>query len=95
MRIEDCINQIKESNSKRVVQNRITRLWICPEIVKHPKIGKDYVVDTGINAQISESLLNMEVKKHWIENNDCLSIIFKVPGYPDNYLSDDFELPEY
>lgn len=94
MLVSECIKQYRDRNKTNPI-HKIIRLWICPQIVPEPKIGKDYVIDTGINNSIPESLYNMEVKKYWIENNDCLSIIFKVPGYLENYKSGEIEFPEY
>lgn len=93
MQVIERIQEIKNRNSHDSI-HKITRLWICPEIVKKPKIGRNYVIETGINNSIPESLHNMEVRKSWTEN-DCLCIVFKIPGYPENYKSDDFEIPEY
>lgn len=94
MLVSECIQNIKDKNSRNPV-HKVTRLWICPQIVPEPKIGKEYVIETGINNSIPESLYDTEVKKHWIENGDCLSIIFKVPGYPEGYKTGDVSFPEY
>lgn len=70
--VKECIELYKSKSNRKV-----NRLWLCPDIVKEPKIGHEYVAETGINTnQLTESLLNTEVKRHWVENQDTLCIIF-------------------
>lgn len=57
--------------------NKLKRLWLCPQIVKNPKVGGDYVLEVTINARLSEILLEAEVTKCWTES-DCLCIAYKI-----------------
>ena len=70
--VRECIDLYRSKTTKK-----ITRLWLCPDIVKEPKIGQEYTAETSINTnQLTESLLNTAVKRHWVENQDTLCIIF-------------------
>ena len=72
MTVRECIEYYKSK-----VSHRLTHIWLCPNIVNNPKMGKDYVVETSINSQLSESLLNTEVTKHWLEPKECICICYK------------------
>lgn len=70
--VKECISQYIEKYG-----SRLKRLWLCPQIVKNPKVGRDYVLEVAINAKLSEILLEAEVTKCWTES-DCLCIAYKI-----------------
>lgn len=69
MTVGECVNTCRDSKTRRI--------WICPEIVKDSKIGKNYVYSGSIDSKLSPELLESPVIKHWIEES-CLCIIYKV-----------------
>lgn len=76
MTVDECISQAKSSSSAK-----ISRLWICPEIVNNGKVGKNYVYRGAIEYKVSSQLGAREVKKHWIEEG-CLCIVYKANNDP-------------
>lgn len=71
MNVHACIDKYKNST-----KHKITKIWLCPKIVKHPKVSGTYVIETSISSKLSESLYNSKVVKYWIEPSDCLCIVF-------------------
>lgn len=72
MNVQQCIETYKKK-----YPDKLTKLWLCPNLVKYPKVGQTYVIETNINTQLSESLLNADVTKHWREPGDTLCITYK------------------
>lgn len=76
MTVEECISQVKAASNKK-----ISRLWVCPEIVNNAKVGKNYVYRGAIEYKVSSQLGARQVKKHWIEDG-CLCIVYKTNDDP-------------
>lgn len=74
MTVQECIQQYKQRTG-----SRLTKMWLCPSIVRNPKIGRDYTIEVSIDSKIGEKLLNAEVTKHWIEPKECLCMCYKLP----------------
>ena len=72
MTVSECIEKYKH-NSK------IKQVWICHEIVRTSKIGKNYVFIGSLNSRLDADLLESVVAKHWVEES-CLCIVYKVAG---------------
>ena len=72
MTVKECIEMYKSKCS-----HKITRIWLCPQIVYNIKLNKDYVLETSIDTQLDESLLNAKVTKHWLEPRECICITYK------------------
>lgn len=82
MTVKECIEMYKH----RLVNKKVTRLWLCPHIVNDPKIGQEYTAETSINTnQLTESLLNTKVRKHWIDNQETLCIVFEYDQNGPNF----------
>lgn len=60
MTVRECISQYKHDR-------KVKNLWVCPNIVREPKIGEIYSFSGSIDSRLSNELLDCEVKKDWIE----------------------------
>ena len=69
--VKECISQYIEKYG-----SRLKRLWLCPQIVHNPKVGKDYTLEVAISSNVGQVLSNAQVTKHWKEG-DCLCIAYK------------------
>lgn len=76
MTVEECISQVRASSGRK-----ISRLWVCPDIVNSPRVGKNYSYRGAIEYKVSSQLGAREVKKHWIEEG-CLCIVYKANNDP-------------
>ena len=75
MTVGERIKDIKKSNSK------VSRIWICPEIVKHPRVGAIYSYAGGMDYTPGKGVTELQEKKYWIEDN-TLCIIYIPEGEP-------------
>lgn len=70
MTIGECIEKYKHND-------KIKQVWICPDIVRDSKIGKNYVFNGSISSKLDTALLNSPVAKYWKEDS-CLCIVYTV-----------------
>lgn len=74
MKVSDCIEYYK-SNSK------VKRGWLCPEIVPNPGFNKTYTCTFSLEYKPKSTVLDLEIKKHWIEDGTAC-MIYKLNGDP-------------
>lgn len=74
MTVNECIEKYRHNSKAK-------RIWICPNIVSNPKVGKNYSYHGAIEYKVSSQLGAREVRKHWIEDG-CLCIVYKVDNDP-------------
>lgn len=72
MTVRECIAMYKQKYF-----HKITRIWLCPQIVHNIKLNKEYVLETSVDTQLDESLLNAKVTKHWLEPKECICMTYK------------------
>jgi len=72
MNVQECIEYYK-----RRVSHKLTKVWLCPQVVTNPKVGKEYTHEINIDANLPASLLNTEVTKHWLEPKDCICMTLR------------------
>lgn len=72
MTVGECIQEYKSR-----YRSNLRRVWLCPDIVQTPKVGKNYVIDVHIDNKLPESLLNVQAVKHWMETSHMICIIYK------------------
>ena len=69
MKVADQISNSINKNS------RLKRLWLCPQIVRNPRVGREYVLEIAITSKLGTKLSDAEVTKCWTEG-DCLCITY-------------------
>ena len=69
MTIAERIIKQKHSGNKKV-----SRIWICPNIVKEPKVGKTYTYSGSIETKPPKHVDEYECSQHWIEENTLCMI---------------------
>lgn len=74
MTVGECIEKYRH-NSK------VKRIWICPTIVRNPKVGKNYTCTVSIESKPKAAVLNCKVTKYWIEDG-AICIIYLPEGEP-------------
>lgn len=73
MTVSECIEFHKT--------DKVSKLWICPEIVNQGSLGNNYVYTGSIDRRPPEDLTVKQVKKRWTEDN-TLCIIYYTDGNP-------------
>lgn len=72
LKVQECIQTYRSKYG-----DKLKRLWLCPQIVRKPKVGGNYTLEIAVNSKLSQLLSNAEVTKHWVES-DCLCIAYKI-----------------
>ena len=70
MTVQDCIEEHKKHH-----RQKIKRLWICPGIVKHPRVGEEYMFNGTLDSRLDDDVKELPVKLYWTEDNK-LCIIY-------------------
>lgn len=81
MTVNECVARQKNSSNKKV-----SRVWICPEVVRNPRVGREYTYTGSIDYRLPEQLSELTVIKQWIEDG-TLCMIYKIEGEPINFSS--------
>lgn len=72
MNVSECIDYYKQRT-----RSRVNKVWLCPQIVNNPKVGKEYTYEVAISSALPDKLLNSEVTKHWLEPGECICMAIK------------------
>lgn len=55
--------------------DKVSKLWICPDVVNEGSIGQNYVYSSSIDCKPPHELTVRQVRKRWIEDN-TLCIVY-------------------
>ena len=68
MTVGECISTYRYND-------KVKRIWLCPDVVRKPKLGNNYTCTISIESTPKADVLDCKVKKYWIEEG-VLCIIY-------------------